>query len=58
MKIVKIIIATFAIAFVTSLLFEINLIATNPVRYCLVVFLILIELITGFFYVKSQSKTF
>jgi hypothetical protein len=56
MKIVKIIIATFMIAFATSLLFELNLIVTNPVRYCLVILLILIELITGFYYVKSQLK--
>jgi hypothetical protein len=58
MKIVKIIIATFLIAFVTSGLFELELIATNPVRYVLVILLILIELITGFYYVKSQSKLF
>jgi len=54
MKIVKIIMATFVIAFATSLLFELHLIATNPVRYCLVILLIMIELITGFFYVKTQ----
>jgi FtsH-binding integral membrane protein len=56
MKILIIIIATFIIAFATSALFELKCVDTNPVRYALVVFLIIIELLTGFFYIKSEIK--
>lgn len=56
MKILKIIIATFLIAFATSALFELKFIDTNPVRYILVILLILIELATGFFYIKTETK--
>lgn len=56
MKIIIIILATFILAFSTSALFEIELIAHNPVRYILVILLILIELLTGFFYIKSLIK--
>lgn len=56
MKIVKIIVATFMLAFITSSLFELTWIAHNPVRYVLVVLLIFVELVTGFFYAKSQSQ--
>lgn len=56
MKIVKIIVATFILAFITSSLFELTWIVHNPVRYILVVLLILVELVTGFFYAKSQSQ--
>lgn len=57
MKILKIIIATFLIAFVTSALYELPFINNNPVRYALVVILIIIELLTGFFYVKTEIAT-
>ncbi len=56
MKILAIIISTFLIAFATSVLFELQFINANPVRYALVVLLIFIELATGFFYIKSQIK--
>ena len=56
MKIAIIILATFFFAFATSALFEFSFIITNPVRYALVVFLIFIELLTGFFYIKSEIK--
>lgn len=56
MKILAIILITFILAFSTSALFEINYIAHNPVRYILVILLILIELLTGFFYIKSEAK--
>lgn len=54
MKILKIIVATFILAFLTSALLELTWIAHNPVRYILVVLLMIVELLTGFFYVKSQ----
>ena len=56
MKIAIIILVTFFLALATSALFEFNFITTNPVRYALVVFLISIELLTGFFYIKSEIK--
>jgi hypothetical protein len=54
MKILKIIIVTFILAFATSALFELKFIDANRVRYSLVILLILIELATGFFYIKSE----
>lgn len=54
MKILKIIVATFLLAFLTSALLELTWIAHNPVRYILVVLLMIVELLIGFFYVKSQ----
>ena len=54
MKILKIIIITFILAFATSALFELRFIDTNPVRYILVVLLIIIELLTAFFYIKTE----
>ena len=54
MKIIKIILATFAIAFLTTALFEIPFVNNNPVRYALVVLLVILELLTGFFYTKSE----
>ncbi len=57
MKILKIIVATFLLAFLTSALLELTWIAHNPVRYILVVLLMIVELLTGFFYVKSQYQT-
>lgn len=53
MKIIYIILATFLIAIVTSALLELDFFSVNPVRYVLVILLILIELLTGFFYIKS-----
>jgi preprotein translocase subunit SecY len=47
MKILKIILATFIIAFATSALYEFNFIEKNPVRYILVILLIVFELIAG-----------
>lgn len=55
MKILKIIVATFLLAFLTSALLELTWIAHNPVRYILVVLLIIIELLTGFFYAKNLT---
>ncbi|WP_268846448.1 hypothetical protein [Flavobacterium aestivum] len=56
MKIVYIILATFLIAFVTSAFFELDFFSKNPVRYFLLVLLIVIELAVGFFYIKSEIK--
>jgi hypothetical protein len=56
MKILTIILITFTLAFITSALFELKYIDENPVRYILVILLILIELLTGFFYIKSLIK--
>lgn len=56
MKILIIILVTFILAFITSALFELKFIETNIVRYGLVVLLIIIELLTGFFYIKSEIK--
>jgi hypothetical protein len=54
MKIILSIIITFLIAIFTSMLLDWNFINANPVRYILVIFLIILEIITGFFYVKSE----
>lgn len=56
MKILLIILATFILAFATSFLYELDFITKNPIRYALVLVLILIELLTGFFYIKSEIK--
>lgn len=56
MKIISIIIATFLVAILTSILLEFDFFSRNPVRYILVVLLIILELLTGFFYVKSEIK--
>lgn len=56
MKITITILLTFALAYLTSALFELDFIALNPVRYILTVLLIILELATGFFYVKSEIK--
>lgn len=56
MKIIFIILATFIIAILTSSLLELPFFSNNPVRYVLVVLLIIIELLTGFFYIKSEAK--
>jgi len=56
MKILTIIVLTFIIAFVTSSLLELDFFSKNPVRYALLVLLIIIELATGYFYIKSEIK--
>lgn len=56
MKILIIILVTFLIAFATSALFELDFVDKNPVRYILVIILIVLELTTGFFYIKSEIK--
>lgn len=56
MKIILIILSTFLLALLTSALLDINFIAQNPVRYGLIVLLILVELTTGFFYIKHQVQ--
>ena len=53
-KIILAIAITFAIAFVTSALFEISFIKTNWLRYGLVILIILLELFIGLMYVKSE----
>ena len=58
MKILKIIIITFILAFATSALFELQFIDTNPVRYILVVLLIIIELLSAFFYIKTEISKY
>jgi hypothetical protein len=40
----------------TSLLLSWSFIAFNPVRYALVVILIIVELLSGFFWVKFEIK--
>lgn len=55
-KIILAILATFIIAILTSSLLELPFFGNNPVRYVLVVLLIIIELLTGFFYIKSEAK--
>jgi len=56
MKIVLSIICIFLITITTSVLLDLEFINSNPVRYILVVILIILELITGFFYIKSEIK--
>lgn len=53
-KIILAILTTFTLAFITSALFEFEFISKNIVRYALVCGLIIIELLTGFFYIKSE----
>lgn len=55
LKIISTVLLTFIFAFATSLLLEIPLFK-NPVRYILVVFLILVEIYFGFLLFKYQSK--
>jgi len=56
MKIVFLIICVFLTAIATSVLLDWYFIEHNPVRYVLVVMLIIIELIIGFYYIKSEIK--
>lgn len=55
LKIVSIILLTFLVAFLTSLLLELDLFK-NPVRYALVVLLILFELYAGLAIYTFQMK--
>jgi hypothetical protein len=56
MKILKIIIITFIIAFLTSLMFEWDFVDKNVIRKILVVIMIVMELVAGFFYIKTEIK--
>ncbi len=58
MKAITIIFITFLIAFLTTTLLEINFITSNPVRYILVVLLVIIELVFGLIYLRHEIKTF
>lgn len=55
MKKLLIIILTFVIAFVTTLLFDLQFINTNFVRKGLVTLLIIIEIIIGFLVLKNEA---
>lgn len=56
MKTLKIIALTFILAFATSTLYELDFISKNPVRYFLVILLILVEISSGFVYFISELK--
>lgn len=56
MKIAKIILITFLVAFFTSALYEIPFIEVNIVRYSLVILLIVLELAIGFCYAFWELK--
>ena len=56
MKILKIILATFIIAFATTALYELNFIYKNPVRYILVILLIVFELVAGICFAIFKLK--
>lgn len=53
MKEILIIVVTFVVAFATTIVLDWSFVATNNIRYGLVVLLIVIELIIGFNAVKS-----
>jgi len=53
MKYIVTIVITFIVAFATSLLFELDFISQNIVRYYLVIILIIVELATGFIILKA-----
>ncbi len=55
-KIISVIICTFLIAFLTSLLLELEMFQ-NPVRYILVILLIIIEFYFGYIIYKFVSIT-
>ncbi len=57
LKIIAAIIITFVIAFATSALLSLPFINSRWPRYGLVVILILLELVIGFMYVKSEVPT-
>lgn len=56
MKILTAILITFVFAFLTSALYELSFISANPVRYCLVLLLIVLELVAGFSYIVWTMK--
>jgi hypothetical protein len=56
MKIVFLMVCVFLIAMITSVLLDWDFVEYNPVRYVLVVMLIILELVTGFYYVKAEIK--
>jgi hypothetical protein len=56
MKYITTILLTFILAFATSMLFEIDFIKNNPVRYVLVTLIIAIELLAGLLIIKQISK--
>lgn len=56
LKIISVIIGTFLIAFATSLLLELKMFQ-NPVRYILVIVLILVEIYFGFIVFKFVSAS-
>lgn len=55
-KIILAFLVTFLLAFATSGLFEFEFITKNVVRYILVIFLIIIQLLIGFFFIKDEAK--
>lgn len=61
LKIIIAILLTFVLAFATTLLFELEFITKNYCRMALVVLMVILELIIGYMYVKSEilksSKT-
>jgi hypothetical protein len=56
MKILLIIIVVLCLSFLTTLLFEIEFITKNWVRYSLVLLLILLELAAGFYLIKQIAN--
>jgi len=56
LKIIGAIIITFFIAFATSALLEIDFFKSKWPRYAAVVILMIVELIIGFMYVKSEAS--
>jgi hypothetical protein len=61
LKIITAILLTFVLAFATTLLFELEFITKNYWRIILVSLIIILELILGYMYIKSEilknSKT-
>jgi hypothetical protein len=55
-KNIFIIVFTMLLTFITSLLFEVDFIAKNPVRYALVIILILIEIYFGIRGFKNNTN--
>lgn len=55
MKKIGIIVLVFLLAFLTSALFEIDFISKNMVRCVLVIMLIIMEFVTGFFVLKNMN---
>jgi len=53
MKQIIIIVCTFITALATSMLFDLSFIYENIVRYVLIVILIIVELVIGFYMLKA-----